>query len=42
MVGPEALSSRDNQSLGKVPPHSLEAEEALNVLEFSNRRIIAG
>ena len=29
MVGPEALSSRDNQSLGKVPPHSLEAEEAL-------------
>ncbi len=29
MVGPEAISSRDNQSLGKVPPHSLEAEEAL-------------
>ena len=29
MVGPEALSSRDTQSLGKVPPHSLEAEEAL-------------
>jgi len=29
MVGPEALSSRGNQSLGKVPPHSLEAEEAL-------------
>ena len=29
MVGPEALSSRDNKSLGKVPPHSLEAEEAL-------------
>ena len=29
MAGPEALSSRDNQSLGKVPPHSLEAEEAL-------------
>ena len=31
MAGPEALSSRDNQSLGKVPPHSLEAEEALSV-----------
>ena len=29
MAGPEALSSRDSQSLGKVPPHSLEAEEAL-------------
>lgn len=29
MVGPEAISSRDNQSLSKVPPHSLEAEEAL-------------
>ena len=29
MVGPEAISSRDSQSLGKVPPHSLEAEEAL-------------
>ena len=29
MVGPEAISSRDNQSLGKDPPHSLEAEEAL-------------
>ena len=29
MVVPEALSSRDNQSLSKVPPHSLEAEEAL-------------
>ena len=29
MAGPEALSSRDAQSLGKVPPHSLEAEEAL-------------
>ena len=29
MVGPEALSSRDTQSLSKVPPHSLEAEEAL-------------
>ena len=29
MAGPEALSSRDGQSLGKVPPHSLEAEEAL-------------
>ncbi len=29
MVGPEAISSRDNQTLGKVPPHSLEAEEAL-------------
>ena len=27
MVGPEALSSRDNQSLGKVPPHSLEADK---------------
>ena len=26
MAGPEALSSRDSQSLGKVPPHSLEAE----------------
>ena len=29
MAGPEALSSRDSQSLDKVPPHSLEAEEAL-------------
>ena len=29
MAGPEAVSSRGNQSLGKVPPHSLEAEEAL-------------
>ncbi len=29
MAGPEALSSRDSQSLGKVAPHSLEAEEAL-------------
>ena len=29
MVGPEAISSRDNQSLGKVPPHSLEAEAAV-------------
>ena len=29
MAGPEALSSRDSQSLGRVPPHSLEAEEAL-------------
>ena len=29
MAGPEALSSRDSQSLGIVPPHSLEAEEAL-------------
>ena len=27
MAGPEALSSRDSQSLGKVPPHSLEAEQ---------------
>ena len=29
MAGPEAVSPRDNLSLGKTPPHSLEAEEAL-------------
>ena len=29
MAGPEAVSPRDNLSLGKIPPHSLEAEEAL-------------
>ena len=29
MAGPEALSSRDTESLQKSPPNSIEAEEAL-------------